>query len=237
LLIVNADDFGFSRRVTDAAVQAFQAGAISSATSMVWMRDSERAAQVAREQGLPLGLHLNLTVEFGAAAIPAAVRNRQLKLVEHLGRAGQGGLTQSRAAELALSDAVRDQLDRLEETYGELTHVDGHHHVHLRPGVLEAIPARFPVRPPLSTPDAIGRGRSSSSQAVAGRRASRWAFAVQHVHPDLGGTDDAVLALAESDPVEVMTHPADDGELSALVGETWLGLLRAVRTGSYAELP
>jgi hypothetical protein len=237
LLIVNADDFGFSRRVTEAAVQAFQSGAISSATAMVWMRDSDRAAAVARELGLPLGLHLNFSVEFAAPSVPASVRSRHSKLVEHFGRAGDRGSAPSPAGALVVRDAVRDQLERLAEIYGEPTHVDGHHHVHLEAGVLDAIPARFPVRPPLSTPDGVGGVGPSPRQAVPGRRSPRWAFAVQCVHPGLGGTGAPVLALAGRDAVEVMTHPSHEGELTALLGDAWRELLEGLRMGSYASLP
>jgi predicted glycoside hydrolase/deacetylase ChbG (UPF0249 family) len=157
--------------------------------------------------------------------------------VEHLGRAGDGGWAPSAAAALVVRDAVRDQLERLAETYGDPTHVDGHHHVHLEAGVLEAIPARFPVRPPLSTPDGLGSVRRSPREAVPGRRSPRWAFAVQHVHPALGGTGAAIVALAGRDAVEVMTHPSHEGELAALLGDAWRELLKGLRMGSYASLP
>jgi predicted glycoside hydrolase/deacetylase ChbG (UPF0249 family) len=57
---VNADDWGGYPEMTDATLRCFQAGAISSTTAMVYMRDSERAAELARASGIPTGLHLNL---------------------------------------------------------------------------------------------------------------------------------------------------------------------------------
>lgn len=233
LLIVNADDLGFSRRVTDAAVRAFEAGTISSATAMVWMRDSERAAGIARERGLPVGLHLNLTVEFAAASVPRGPRERQRKLVEHFGHPGAPAA--GRPGTLALGDAVRDQLERLRETYGDPTHVDGHHHVQEQPGVRQAIPASLPVRPAVCHPDAAGR-RSGRPPAGPVRPSPRWAFSLEHVHPALGGVGAAALGRAQRNPLEVVTHPADDAQLGALLDEVWRELIEGLRLGSYASL-
>lgn len=232
LLIVNADDFGFSRRVTESALQAFRAGAISSATAMVWMRDSGRAASTASELGLPLGLHLNLTAEFTSTSVPAAARSRQRKLVEHLGRRGEGGV--GRNAGRVVGDAVRDQLERLAETYGEPTHVDGHHHVHLKPEVMKQIPDRFPIRPPLSVLDG---GSAVSRQPVPGRRSPRWALSLEQIRLDLGAEGAGVLTRADHDAIEVMTHPAENGQLRILLGHRWQEMIAGLRMGSYADLP
>src|SRR3954451_386490 len=82
MLIVNADDFGAAPSATDAILQAFDAQAISSASAMVWMHDSDRAAEIAADRGLPLGLHLNLTLPLPGSRVPAGVAARQLRLTE-----------------------------------------------------------------------------------------------------------------------------------------------------------
>ena len=47
ILIVNADDYGWNRPTTEATLEAFRAGRITSATALMFMDDSERAAELA----------------------------------------------------------------------------------------------------------------------------------------------------------------------------------------------
>src|SRR5271166_6485686 len=82
MLIVNADDYGAGTSATNAICEAFDAGAITSTSGMVWMNDSARAASCAAERGLPVGLHLNLTLPFAASDVPRDVRERQQQLTE-----------------------------------------------------------------------------------------------------------------------------------------------------------
>lgn len=233
LLIVNADDFGVNRRVTDAILECFARGAISSATAMVWMSDSDRAAAVAAERGLPIGLHLNLTLPLNGTLTPEPVRARQRELTTYLGR-DTWSKTRLRGAQAQLAgDVVTEQLERFRELYGEPTHVDGHHHVHLHPVVQAAIPAELPVRPPLRHPRKAA-GRMNREERAVHKRfiAPRWAFAFEHVHPALGGYGLDALGRAQSETLEVMAHPTD-GQQDALAGEPWRRALERVRLGSY----
>jgi predicted glycoside hydrolase/deacetylase ChbG (UPF0249 family) len=72
VLIINADDLGASISATGPIVVAYDEGLIPSATAMVWMPGSERAARLARERGMPLGLHLNFTLPFRDQRAPAS---------------------------------------------------------------------------------------------------------------------------------------------------------------------
>ena len=64
MLIVNADDWGGWKSATDAALACYKAGRINSVSAMVFMEDSERAAELAQADGLDVGLHLNFTTPF-----------------------------------------------------------------------------------------------------------------------------------------------------------------------------
>src|SRR5437016_12533100 len=59
-LIINADDWGRDAQTTDRTFECFQHRVLSSASGMVFMEDSARAASIATEQDLDIGLHLNL---------------------------------------------------------------------------------------------------------------------------------------------------------------------------------
>jgi predicted glycoside hydrolase/deacetylase ChbG (UPF0249 family) len=109
-LIVNADDFGACSGVNRGIVKAHRRGIVTSASLMVGMPGSEEAARLAREcHALSVGLHASFRDEW----------------VEP-------------AADLSDSWASLDaQLIRFTELMGRRpTHLDSHHHVHTRPGLL-----------------------------------------------------------------------------------------------------
>jgi len=109
-LIVNGDDFGMSRGVTEGIIDAHVHGILTSTSMLVERAFSQAAARRAAEHpDLSVGLHVCLTREGGEEALnfddPASSR---------LG--------------------LRRQLDRFCELIGEPpTHLDAHHHVHRDP--------------------------------------------------------------------------------------------------------
>jgi predicted glycoside hydrolase/deacetylase ChbG (UPF0249 family) len=235
VLIINADDFGASRRPTDAAVLMIEAGAVSSTTAMVWMRDSERAASIAVERRLAVGLHLNLTLPYSDRGVPAGERERQQRLTEILDR-DSWWRAPNRLRGYHVGDVVNAQLERFRSRFGEPTHLDGHHHIHLHPDVLEELPA-LPIRPPLSKPEEFAETGPSDRRKLRGR----------FVTPDLcvafellaSGTSTAlaaVLAHARARPVEVMVHPQEEAQQSLLTSAWWRELIESVPTGSYRDL-
>jgi hypothetical protein len=54
-LIINADDWGRDDRTTTRNLECFRRRVLSSASGMVFMEDSERAANIAQDQGLDIG--------------------------------------------------------------------------------------------------------------------------------------------------------------------------------------
>src|ERR1051325_5614748 len=83
-LIINADDWGRDRDNTDRIRECAAFGTVSSASAMVFMEDSERAAELAREKNFDTGLHLNLTMAFNASNCPSKVLEHQRKVRTHL---------------------------------------------------------------------------------------------------------------------------------------------------------
>jgi predicted glycoside hydrolase/deacetylase ChbG (UPF0249 family) len=61
---VNADDLGRTVGESDAAIACWRAGGISSATHMVWMTDSDRAAALAREASVEVMTHPGIRDEY-----------------------------------------------------------------------------------------------------------------------------------------------------------------------------
>jgi hypothetical protein len=84
MLIINADDWGRSVAETDAALKCCKGGRITSLSAMVFMEDSERAADLAKENQLDVGLHLNFSEKFTANQYPQILANYHHKIVRFL---------------------------------------------------------------------------------------------------------------------------------------------------------
>jgi predicted glycoside hydrolase/deacetylase ChbG (UPF0249 family) len=242
LLIVNADDLGGNRLATDRILGCFEAGSITSATAMVFMADSVRAARLARPSGLPVGLHLNLTQAFNAPDVPASVARRQARVVRFMAGARRRRFGFAPHLLDAVREAISDQLDRFRDLYGaDPTHVDGHNHIHLNPTVLVSLPGGWAVRP---AADAGGPQR----RVLVPRRIRDWTlarrhptveyfFAITSVHPALGGAGlERALGLAAHGSVELMVHPDRDATFEVIGSDDWRGRLAGRRLGSYADL-
>lgn len=236
MLIVNADDFGASPSTSDPVVDLFEQGVISSASAMVRMRDSERAASLARERAMPTGLHLNLTLPFDDAGIPPAVRERQLRITEILDSESWRYEGRESFPGRLLEDVISDQLDCFRMSFGEPSHLDGHHHIHVHPAVLEHLPRDLPIRPILSIPS-----RADSRPDRRERRLRRrfhspdLCFALEHVHPSLGGVGLETLEHARYRTLEIMAHPQRKPERAALVAASWRTALSTLSLGSYID--
>jgi predicted glycoside hydrolase/deacetylase ChbG (UPF0249 family) len=248
LLIVNADDLGRTPGESDAIVACWGAGGISSATHMVWMSDSDRAAELAREARLPTGLHLNLVEPYSASDVPDDVRARQAAVARHY--RGRGARIRALLYDPRLRGQVdrviADQLMRYRELHGgEPTHVDGHHHSHLIPTVLmsPALPRGTSVRRSFTFLDgerpAASRALRSARNALIARRfrTTDWLFDLSELHPALGGARlEQKLGLARSATVEVMAHPGLRDEYDLLAGDGWRRAVEGLRQGSFAAL-
>jgi predicted glycoside hydrolase/deacetylase ChbG (UPF0249 family) len=246
LLIVNADDLGLATADTDAIMDCFRSGAISSSTALVWMRDSDRAADLARSEGIPTGLHLNLIEPYTAPDVPDRVAATQRRVIERLRASGVGPQLYHPGWAQDFGRCIGDQLSRFHELYGRApTHIDGHRHMHL---VLNALlsrslgPVRRCRRPVNRTPvESAGHkrlARRGLSLLVRLRfTTTDVCFSVRSLHPALGGSGlDAELMRAGRGSVELFVHPGYRDELPLLRSEEWRARLAAHRLGSFEDL-
>jgi predicted glycoside hydrolase/deacetylase ChbG (UPF0249 family) len=243
LLIVNADDWGASETTTESAAACFAAGGITSATAMVHMADSERAAARALELGLPTGLHLNLTQAFDGSAVPPRAREMQARLVAQFGRLRRRDRwLPNLGVWKSVRDCVDDQLECFRRLYGrEPTHIDGHNNVHLNPPVLFALPDHLHVRtavhpPKPRTPSDLAR--LVRHGAIGARYGSTdFVFDLTAVHPRLGGSGlERCLALARTRSLELVTHPAHVPQETLLRSPEWITAIADLELGTFEDL-
>jgi predicted glycoside hydrolase/deacetylase ChbG (UPF0249 family) len=136
-LIVNADDFGMSRGITDGVLLAHRYGFLTSASLMVNMPDSNNAvAQAGHAPRLGVGIHLNIcqgrpvlppslvpTLVNGAGEFyPVSVMIRRL--------------WRWQVSPRELEEEFRAQIRWMKNRGVHPTHADSHHHLHLYPAAI-----------------------------------------------------------------------------------------------------
>ncbi len=121
-LIVNADDFGFTRDVNDGIVRAHREGILTATTLMATGAAFDHAVQLARQNPtLDVGCHLVLV---GSPGYPSTVAQLARDLA--LGR-------------IAVASELERQVHRILAAGLRPTHLDTHKHTHLFPPVLNAV--------------------------------------------------------------------------------------------------
>jgi predicted glycoside hydrolase/deacetylase ChbG (UPF0249 family) len=132
MLIINADDWGRNRTATDNSMSCFKRDRITSASAMVFMDDSRRAAQLALENGLDTGLHLNFTQEFDGICKPGNLLERQQRIASYLRKNKYSFLFYNPLLKGDFNYVYAAQYEEYVNLYNRTpTHIDGHHHLHL----------------------------------------------------------------------------------------------------------
>lgn len=133
-LIINADDFGVTPGVSAGILYAHQYGILTSTTAMVNTEFSKQSLEEAKEYpNLGIGLHLVLD-----AGRPIFSSNSSL--TDHTGYFLRGKELMESVKKEDLKDELKAQLEILYKWYGDVTHIDSHHHMHLHiPNALEAV--------------------------------------------------------------------------------------------------
>jgi predicted glycoside hydrolase/deacetylase ChbG (UPF0249 family) len=162
-LIVNADDLGYSAERDEGILACFRCGVVTSASLLVNGASAGSALRLADAVGLPVGLHLNLTegtpvspahtvaslLAPGPPQLPGGIEAPGVGTLASTGKMrGKMGLRAAVAAGQVSMDEVgveaRAQLCRFTELHPRHampSHVDGHQHVQVLPGVAHAVAA------------------------------------------------------------------------------------------------
>jgi predicted glycoside hydrolase/deacetylase ChbG (UPF0249 family) len=241
MLIINADDWGRSVAETDVALRCFKAGRITSASAMIFMADSERAAELARDNGLDVGLHLNFSERFTAGKCPPVLEEYQSRLVRFLMRNKYSQLLYNPLLRREFAYSYQAQAREFVRLFGRPpSHVDGHHHMHLCANFVfsKAMPAGTKIRRNFS----FWPGEKSLLNRRYRRLVDRWLsrrYRLADYFFDLTQCIqerklERVAALAKSKNVELMTHPIVQAESEYLMGDQFQTMLQSLKVGGYA---
>jgi predicted glycoside hydrolase/deacetylase ChbG (UPF0249 family) len=239
-LIINADDWGLNRETTDCIHACVRYKTVSSASAMVFMEDSVRASELAREEAIHTGLHLNLTEPFSAPSVAGLLAEHHAKVASYLRRRRANQAFFHPGLMRSFDYTVQAQLEEYSRLYGAPPmRLDGHHHMHLCANVLFGglMPTGTFVR------------RNFSFRPGEKRFANRWyrqfidrILARHHRLTDfffaLAPVDSPdrltrIFSLSQSSSVEVETHPAVQEEYYLLTSDkfaTWVSGLPLTET-------
>ena len=243
MLIINADDYGGWESATNAALEGFKHRRISSVTAMVYMADSERAAALAKEAGMSVGLHLNLDTPFTSNDCPEELRSLQGPV--------RRWLRFNKYAQVIYNPFIQSNIEKLYETqisefkrlYGRgPSHIDGHHHLHLCANMLggKVIPFREKIRQCFSfwpgEKNFINRlYRKRVAKQIASRYiTTEYFFALSQCFKPERLARIEELAIISN--VEIMTHPEHAQEYNWLMSDYAKITFSKLKLGSFDQL-
>lgn len=243
MLIINADDLGRSRAETDVTLECFRAGRLTSTTAMVFMADSERAAQLGLAAGIDIGLHLNLDQPFDGPNVPATLAAAHQRVVRFIQSSKYSQCVYHPALRPEFRLVYEAQVEEFSRLYGKRpSHLDGHHHAHLCTNMLldGIIPAQERVRRSFSfrpgEKNLLNRAyRHLVDWSLERRyRLTDFFFSLQQSlqHNRLA----RVFELSTTSVVELMTHPVNQAEYAYLMSDACGTALRRLETGTYASI-
>lgn len=225
MLIINADDFGRDRFATDSILSCYSEKRITSASAMVFMEDSERAASLGGSLGMDIGLHINFTEQFTARSVPERLRQNHKRLRRFLRASKYALVIYHPFLRKAFRQVFEAQLLEFERLYGRVpARFDGHQHMHLCSNMIleRLIPAGTRVRRSFTfaagEKGVINRAyRSWIDRRLAARHSLTDYFFAVSSH--LGSAKIfEIFNLSRSKTVELMTHTWNSAEYEWLMG-------------------
>jgi len=243
MIIITADDYGKTRQATDGILRCFSAGRITSASAMVFMEDSQRAAPRALAAGLEAGLHINLTMPFSSDRAAPGVRHHHGRVAAYLAKNKLAQIVCNPLLAGSFDYLFQAQRDEFVFLYGrEPGFYNGHHHMHLCANMLmgKIIPEGARVRrtftfDPGERPFVNLFYRRLLDRIVDRRYVSTdffFGLLPLQDHERLRG----IFRRALSRQVEMEVHPENADEREFLCGDPFLTLMGSASLGGFREL-
>ncbi len=235
-LIINADEYGLTEGVNAAIVDCVKAGVVTSTTAIVnglAFQQMARHIPVFHDKGTSVGLHFNLTLgEPTADSLPGLVDGEGRLLPR------KWLLLKSMTRHISSSEVAKElsaQWNRLIDAGITPSHIDGHEHVHILPGVRQVVlnfaaKHHIPVRLPMEQRIVTGSLRPAGCRLLLRKQVARvlsrrlcsqmkqagvWSpsnffsvfSVVNNVTPD-AATYEAIFQRLPGGVSELMCHPA-----------------------------
>ncbi|MBI4684774.1 MAG: ChbG/HpnK family deacetylase [Nitrospirae bacterium] len=242
MLIINADDWGKNRLATNNSLTCFKNGRITSVSAMVFMEDSERSAELALENSIDVGLHLNFTEKFSSHIKPTLKEYHQ-HIANFLLKNKYCSLVYNPFLKKQFDYVYKAQYEEFVRLYNRIpTHINGHKHMHLCTNMIidKPIPKGFKVRRSFS----FASGEKSvfnrfyryivDKQLTNRYICTDFFFSISPVNNP--GRLQRVINISNSSNVELMVHPEKEDEYNCLMSAEYLSMISNVKKCAYSEL-
>jgi predicted glycoside hydrolase/deacetylase ChbG (UPF0249 family) len=243
MLIINADDFGRDGAATDCTIACHGQKSITSASAMVFMADSRRAADLAASAGLETGLHLNFTLPLDGPDIAPRIKEHHERANRYLCRGKWAQLLYDPFLHNSLEYSFKAQYEEYWRLFGkEPAQIDGHSHMHLCMNMI--IGMIIPPGKKIRRSFTFRRGEKNFINRFYRRQIDKWVarhyvctdsfFSIEPVSDQ--GRLRKIVQLAYTSDVELMVHPADPDQYGYLMSCEFMKLTRDIPKGNYRLL-
>jgi predicted glycoside hydrolase/deacetylase ChbG (UPF0249 family) len=246
MIIISADDFGRSVSETNAAAALAQRCRVTSLSAMVFMKDSERAADLAKELTADVGLHLNFCERWTDRRVPRWLGSHHESLRTFFNLSRYAVVIYNPALRKSFDAVYKAEFDEFVRLYGrQPSHIDGHRHLHLCANMVvdRIIPRGSSVRRNFSfargEKGLLNRGYRWFVDTCLRRNYSLtdYFFSLEDCLNGRGRSMASVAELAQVATVEVMAHPKESNEFNYLDSHRYADVVRCVTKGTYSDLP
>ena len=244
MIIITADDYGKNARTTDSILQCFAGGKITSASAMVFMEDSGRAASLSMNTGMEVGLHLNYTMPFSMDTVSPKLRDHHSRVVSYLGKNKFSQIIYNPLLAESFSILFKAQQEEFIRLYGrQPDFYNGHHHMHLCANVLagKLIPTHSRVRGTYTfdqgEKNILNRFYRHVLDMIVSRRfiSTDSFFSILPLKDSLRLTN--IFNRSLSSHVELEVHPENADEIEFLFSDQFRQLLDSVHIGNFQKIP
>jgi predicted glycoside hydrolase/deacetylase ChbG (UPF0249 family) len=234
---------GRDRAATDACIHCYRQKRITSASIMVFMEDSERAAELAVNESMETGLHVNLVLPYDSPGISESLRKFQNSTAAFFRWGPWTQVIFNPFIMSAVTSAFNSQLEEYRRLFRrEPAHFNGHKHFHLSLNMIggEVLPLGSAVRRSFTFSKGDKSGLNRWYRRLIDARLLR-----RHISTDaffsLNPVNDLprltrIVNLAHTNCVELMVHPWSTDQFEFLVGKEFGILINKVRLGGFAAI-
>lgn len=243
MLIINADDLGRQQAATDNTLACFTRHRLTSTSAMVFMRDSERAAELSLSAGIDVGLHINFSEPFTTKSVSDVLQNSHKRVCRFLRANKYALLIYHPLLHSHFQIDFQSQYEEFLRLYGRPpSHLDGHQHMHLATNMIihRILPFGTKVRRSFSF-QRHEKGLIKwcyryfiDRQLSQRHRMTDYFFSLsQNMSKD---RFERIIALSTNANVELMTHPQNQSEYVFLMNDSYGAAISSVRLASYQAL-
>lgn len=243
MIIITADDYGKTKCATNSILKCYLSKRLTSASAMVFMEDSERAAPLALQAGMELGLHINFTMPFSADNVSSNVREHQNRVISYLTRNKLTQIIYNPFLAGSFKYLFKVQLEEFVRLYGrQPDFYNGHHHMHLCMNMLlgRMIPTGARVRKTFTFDQGEKNNFNLYYRRILNMVVSRRFVSTNSFFSILPLQNYVrlrnIFNKAVNSDVEIEVHPENNDEIEFLLSDRYLSLMESANVGNFQKI-